>query len=77
MRADGLLTATARHQVPFTIVYPEDFMESPGPPPGVRIVVHPRVQPGDNVDALVSRVEQLVTAPLIAAKERGGDKKAD
>jgi len=63
--------------VPFTLCYPDDFMSSSGPPPGVKIIVHPKVEPGDNVEALMEKVEKTVTAPLIKAKESLPDRRPD
>ena len=63
--------------VPFTLLYPDDFMSSPGAPKGVRIIVHPKVQPGDDADALMEKVEKVVTTPLIEAKEALPDRRTD
>mmetsp|Transcript_37042 Transcript_37042/g.99875 ORF Transcript_37042/g.99875 Transcript_37042/m.99875 type:complete len:302 (-) Transcript_37042:1339-2244(-) len=55
--------------VPFTIIYPDDFMCSSGNPPGVKVIIHPRVEPGDDADKLMKTVEKLVLDPLM--KETG------
>ena len=61
--------------VPFTLCYPDDFMSSPGAPKGVKIIVHPRVLPGDQVLELMEKVEKIVTAPLVKAKEALPDRR--
>ena len=55
--------------MPFTIIYPDDFMCSSGNPPGVKVIIHPRVEPGDDADKLMKTVEKLVLDPLM--KETG------
>merc|ERR1719393_1086947 len=51
--------------VPFTIIYPDDFMCSDGAPPGVKVIIHPRVEPGEDADKLMAKVEKMVLDPLM------------
>ena len=51
--------------IPFTILYPNDFMSRPGPPVGVHCVIHKPILPGDNAAKLTAEAEQTILGKLL------------
>lgn len=51
--------------IPFTIIYPNDFMSRPGPPVGVHCIIHKPIPPGDDAAKLTAEAEKTILGRLL------------